>query len=57
MKILYTSDIHAHDTHLFTMLSAAENLPQISDVNLDDPLEIPFTEPLILNDETVCLMI
>jgi len=57
MKILYTSDIHAHDTHLFTMFSAAENLPQIYDVNLDDPLEIPFTEPLILNDETVCLMI
>lgn len=25
MKALYTSDIHAHDTHLFTMLSAAEN--------------------------------
>lgn len=39
MKILYTSDIHAHDTHLFNMLSAAENLPQISDFNLDDPLE------------------
>ena len=46
MKALYTSDIHANDTHLFTMLSAAEkegvdciiiggdmvphNLPQVS---------------------------
>ena len=43
MKILYTSDIHASDTHLYSMLSIAEN-EQVDDIIIGGDI-IPHALP------------